>query len=192
MSGRLHHEPQEIGRINMPRKPRRTDFMRANCSNHWRLGCLGGGRISSWCPADTPGYDDPTGFFRNELPVCMVMLGLPCKYFEVCVLPSIQKAGLQPIAEMYYAEIGKLSSEECLSRLEAIEPRDLEVKITIHPFLGHSANYWLSRDKRLTRKCPDCGAGLARRQRICTECRRKRRRKAYRREKRRQRAKTTV
>jgi len=81
----------------------------------------------------------------------------PCRYFEQCVLP---------LADQPDSAGGRISGSK---RAGWIEARKL------YPFT-------LARDARRAkvRACPDCGEPLAKRQRVCKSCQKKRRIESYR------------
>ena len=81
----------------------------------------------------------------------------PCRYFEKCVLP---------LADQPDSAGGRIDGDK---RAGWIEARNL------YPFT-------LAKDARRTklRTCPDCDGPLAKRQRVCEKCQKKRRNESYR------------
>ncbi len=82
---------------------------------------------------------------------------MPCRYFEQCVLP---------LANQPDSAGGSIDG---VKRAGWIEARNL------YPFpLANNAQ------RAVARTCPDCNQPLARRQRVCVKCQKKRRTESYR------------
>ena len=86
-----------------------------------------------------------------------------CRYFEKCILPLADKDSPK--------DDHSLQARRLLAR-EAYYQQFPEARPPDGP---------ASRRPRDARRCPDCGAPVAKRRRVCSECRRKRRRATYRR-----------
>ena len=151
----------------------------AECANHRDAACIG---------ANVPLADRP-GPFTMPLPRCLLAMGLPCDYFERCVLPLARKRREYGPAEANYARKvnplfvpGKTGRLRLADALDAIEDDALRARLWRHPFIVYAAG-----TEPAERLCPDCQRPLPRRARYCEECRRKRRKQGYRASKRRKR-----
>jgi len=123
---------------------------------------------------------DTRSTFAVELPRCLVRMGLPCRYFERCLLPLAERRPeYAPAGNDYYRRTrGAISS-----RLRTIRDEDLRSAVEDHPFLGR-----LPRKRNApVRRCR-CGAPLGKRKRYCAECRARRRRETKKESERRRRA----
>jgi len=132
---------------------------RAECAC-WRgaRGCLG-------APVDNA--------FSTELPKCLLRLRLPCRYFEGHVLPLARRGRDYAQAEQSYAEIVVRDYREVV---DGIADERLRDAILGHAFYGST---WTEQPRTAERFC-ECGVPLLRRRRVCDECKRKRRRAAFR------------
>ena len=133
---------------------------------------LAAAECSNWYSGACRGTDTLT-VFTVPLARCLIRFGLPCRYFERCVLPlAMRRPEYAPAGNDYY----RRTRGSIAVRIKCIEDEDLRMAVQDHPFMGR-----LPREGNgAVRRC-ECGAPLARRKRLCADCRAKRRRESYRR-----------
>jgi len=100
----------------------------------------------------------------NPLPRGLLRDGIPCRYFEKCLLPLLKSY------PKYHGADGDYIDQTLGTRIpEALSG---------HPFVGHTARYMTG--KASAERFCGCGAPLGPRKRMCPECARKRRKETNR------------
>lgn len=103
----------------------------------------------------------------NPLPACLVSKGLPCAYFEVCVMPLAHKMPVYQGADRNYA--AKLLRDSAKASAEAGEV-----------FVRHPFNRYGGQPKVGKGRLCACGELLDKGKRLCPTCRKERGREARR------------
>ncbi len=144
-------------------------LVKAECVNYRNKRCNG---IDIWSKFTVP------------LPTCLIKLGLPCSYFDRCLLLlALRRARWAGAAEDYVRRLIR----EPHAAIQRVESESLRHLLARHPFVGHHEKFArLMGDGDTRRRC-GCGAPLAKQQRYCAGCRQKRRRRSYRESKKRRR-----
>ena len=147
-----------------------NELVRSECCN-WNGGACRGADIR---------VDKKTGevaYPTQELPKCLVTLGLPCSFFERLVLPDARTKSQYAGADQNYAENLWTNPESVLLGLPKIYHN--------HQFYGHSPAY--KKPHITPQRLCDCGNPLLKGKHHCDTCRKLRRQKTHREEKKRQR-----
>jgi len=150
----------------MKRKPTLMALVAGECANHRNAACVG---------ANVPLADRP-GPFTMELSRCLVAMGLPCDYFEQCVLPLARKRAEFAGAESEYArKVNRLFLPDVFGKvrlaaaLDAVQDEGLRQRLWRHPFIVYARG-----TEPAKRVCPECRAPLQKGARLCELCRQKR------------------
>jgi hypothetical protein len=142
-------------------------LVRAECANFRNSTCLG---------------IEVMARYSMPLAGCLLHMGLPCAYFEKCILPLSARRPDYATAPHDYGRVIGLDIEKTVG---TIEDEALQKQLRRHPFLVEAADGGRL-VKTEVRRCA-CGAPLAKRARRCDDCAKKQRKKAYREKKERQR-----
>ena len=158
----------------MAKKSTLVAFVAKNCANATKGMCRGASSAS-----------DNYGPFAMPLPKCLLSLGLPCSYFERCVLPSLQRnpkmVGIVASYSSLVAPLFRKGKEKRIAladELDDIEDDILRGLLWRHPFISGAQGLPVEHTEK-QRLC-ECGNVLPKYKHFCADCLKKRRKANYR------------